>query len=292
MVREIDVMHLGRDRVIAAHEVDRLVIDPGPESSMETMLAGLQDAPRALLLTHIHLDHAGASGALIRRFPKLLVYVHEVGAPHLADPSKLIESAGRLYGDDMERLWGEVVPVPEANLVALAGGEEIEGFRVVHTPGHASHHVCYFHEASGDAFVGDMAGVRIPPSGFTVPPTPPPEIDIEAWERSLEAIAARRPQRLRLTHFGVAEKVDAQLDLVRERLRELAELAREGDREAFLGALNRRLETELDQESALRSRQAVPPEQSWLGLERYWRKRREREAAPEPGPEGALRRDH
>jgi glyoxylase-like metal-dependent hydrolase (beta-lactamase superfamily II) len=292
VVREIDVMHLGRDRVIAAHEVDGLVIDPGPESSVETMLAGLRDEPRALLLTHIHLDHAGASGALVRRFPKLLVYVHEVGAPHLADPSKLLESAGRLYGDEMERLWGEVVPVPQANLVNLAGGEVVEGFRVAHTPGHASHHICYLHEESGDAYVGDMAGVRIPPSGFTVPPTPPPEIDVEAWERSLEAIAAWRPQRLRLTHFGVAEEVDAQLDLVRERLRELAELAKGGDREAFLAALERRLESELDPESALRSRQAVPPEQSWLGLERYWRKRREREAAPGGDPGGALRRDH
>lgn len=272
MTREIDVMHLGRDRVIAAHEIGDVVIDPGPESSMETLLGELENEPRALLLTHIHLDHAGASGALVRRFPGLRVYVHEVGAPHLADPTKLLESAGRLYGNEMERLWGEILPVPEANLVAIGEGDVIEGFRVAHTPGHASHHVCYLHEAIGDAYVGDMAGVRIPPSAFTVPPTPPPEIDVEAWERSLDVIRGWRPERLRLTHFGAAEEVEAQLDRVGERLRELAELARPRDREAFLDTLERRLDAELDPETALRLRQAVPPEQSWLGLERYWRK--------------------
>ena len=271
MVREIDVMHLGYDRVIAAHEIDGVIVDPGPESSMQTLLAGLEDEPHALLLTHIHLDHAGASGALVGLYPDLRVYVHEVGAPHLADPSKLLKSAGRLYGDDMERLWGEVVPVPGANLVAIGGGDVVEGFRVAHTPGHASHHVSYLDEATGDAYVGDMAGVRIPPSGFTVPPTPPPEIDVEAWERSLDVIRAWEPERLRLTHFGVTEDVNGQLQLVGERLRELAELARPGDRDRFLAELEGRVEAELDDESARRSRQAAPPQQCWLGLERYWR---------------------
>src|SRR5215210_4434370 len=201
MSRLIDVMHLGRDRVIGAYELDGLIVDPGPSSCLETLLGGLEEEPRALLLTHIHLDHAGASGSLVRRFPRLRVYVHEAGAPHLIDPAKLLQSAGRLYGDDMERLWGDVLPVAPENVVALEGGEEIEGFRVAHVPGHASHHVAYLHEATGDAYVGDVAGVRIPPAELTLAPTPPPDIDLEGWERSLETVAAWGPRRLCLTHF-------------------------------------------------------------------------------------------
>src|SRR5215216_6218654 len=121
-------MHLGYDRVIAAYEVRGTVVDPGPTTCMETVLAGLGEEPHALMLTHIHLDHAGAAGSLVERFPGLRVYVHESGAPHLADPSKLLESAARLYGDDMERLWGDVLPVPEENIVALSGGESVQGF--------------------------------------------------------------------------------------------------------------------------------------------------------------------
>src|SRR5215210_9481106 len=142
-------MHLGRDRVIGAYDVDGLIVDPGPSSCLKTLLANLETEPRALLLTHIHLDHAGASGSLVRRFPSLRVYVHEVGAPHLVDPAKLLESAGRLYGEEMERLWGEVLAVPQENVVTLSGGEEIEGFRIAHVPGHATHHVAYLHLSTG-----------------------------------------------------------------------------------------------------------------------------------------------
>ena len=131
---------------------------------METLIDRLGAVtPRALLLTHIHLDHAGATGVLCRRYPDLRVYVHELGAPHLVDPSKLLKSAGRLYGDDMWELWGEVAPVPEERITSLKGGETVEGFRVAYTPGHASHHVSYLHEETHDAYVGDVAGVRIPP---------------------------------------------------------------------------------------------------------------------------------
>src|SRR4051812_12459775 len=168
--RLIDVMPLGNDRVIGAYDVDGAIVDPGPASTVETLLS--QTEPRALLLTHIHLDHAGATGVLVRRNPKLKVYVHERGAPHLIDPSKLLKSANQLYGDEMERLWGEIVPVPEENITVLRGGETVEGFRVEDAPGHASHHVVYLHEASGDAFLGDVGGVRVPPSGFAIAPTP------------------------------------------------------------------------------------------------------------------------
>jgi glyoxylase-like metal-dependent hydrolase (beta-lactamase superfamily II) len=269
----IDLMHLGRDRVIGAYELDGLIVDPGPSSCLEALLEGLEDEPRALLLTHVHLDHAGASGSVVDRFPKLRVYVHEVGAPHLVDPAKLLHSAARLYGDDMERLWGEVVAVPAENVVALSGGERIEGFRVAYTPGHASHHVAYLHESTGDAYVGDVAGVRIPPQEFTVAPTPPPDIDLEAWERSLKTVAEWLPQRLCLTHFGRVDDVDRQLERVGERLRTNAERARPGDRERFLAEVEAEIEAEADAGVAERLRQAAPPELLWLGLERYWRKR-------------------
>ena len=187
-MRVIDVMHLGRPHVIGCWELDGALVDPGPESSLETVLGELgEEPPRAVVLTHIHLDHAAATGAIVRRWPETPVYVHERGAPHLIDPSRLLASAERLYGDAMERLWGEIVPVPEANVTALAGGERVLGMRVAYTPGHASHHVCYLHEESGTAFVGDVAAVRIPGSNLVVPPTPPPDIDIEAWLESIDA---------------------------------------------------------------------------------------------------------
>jgi glyoxylase-like metal-dependent hydrolase (beta-lactamase superfamily II) len=281
MVREIDTMHLGRERVIAAHEVrGELIVDPGAASTVETLLAGLSAEPRAVLLTHIHLDHASATGALVRRWPDLRVYVSEVGAPHIVEPKKLLASAGRLYGpENMDRLWGEVLPVPAANVVALEGGEEVEGFRVEHVPGHAGHHLCWLDLAEGDAYVGDMAGVRIPPSDFTVAPTPPPEIDVEAWLDSLDRIEALRPRRLRLTHFGVAQDVGAQLDRAREALRTQAGAAEDGDREHFLELLGSRVQAATEQETAHSLLQAIPPDQAWQGLERYWRKRREAEAA-------------
>lgn len=272
MPRLVDCMHLGHDRVIGAYEIDGLIVDPGPTTCLETLLAGLEHEPRALLLTHVHLDHAGASGSLVARFPELRVYVHEVGAPHLVDPEKLLESAARLYGDEMETLWGEVEPVPSRNIVALTGGEEVEGFRVAYVPGHASHHVAYLHEASGDAYVGDVAGVRIPPGDVTVAPTPPPDIDLDAWERSLDLVAGWAPERLCLTHFGRVDGVSDQLERVRESLRANAECARSGDRERFLAAVEERIDSQLDEELALRTRQAAPIEQLWLGLERYWRK--------------------
>jgi glyoxylase-like metal-dependent hydrolase (beta-lactamase superfamily II) len=284
MPNQIDLLHLGNDRVIAAHELEGgVVVDPGPGSCVEALLAGLEAEPRALLLTHIHLDHAGASGVLARRFPELRVYVHEIGARHLADPSKLLESAARLYGPDMERLWGEVAPVPAARITTLAGGETVEGLEVAYTPGHASHHVAYFDADRGDAYVGDVAGVRIPPGGPTIAPTPPPDIDLDAWSRSLEVIAAWRPERLRLTHFGAAEPASEALAAAGEAVARAGERSRSGDRERFVAAVDDELAREATPEEAERTRQAAPIEQLWLGLERYWRKHREREGATQSG---------
>ena len=271
VTRLVDAKHLGTDRVIAVYVVDGLVVDPGPESCLETVLEGLEgEEPRGLLLTHIHLDHAGAAGALVERFPDLTVYVHERGAPHLADPSKLLTSATRLYGDDMERLWGRVVPVPERNIVALAGGETIEGFRVQYVPGHASHHVAYLHESSGDAFVGDVGGVQIPPAEFTLAPTPPPDIDVEAWLESLEKIEAWSPEGLCLTHFGRQADVGNQVDTVRRQLRRQAERVKECDEETFAAELMAQARAAAGADVARRYEQAAPPEQLHAGLVRYW----------------------
>lgn len=269
-MRLIDVRHLGRERVIGCWELDGILIDPGPTSSLETLIEALGgERPRALLLTHIHLDHAGASGTMVRRWPDLPVYVHEKGARHLADPAKLLASAERLYGDQMERLWGEVAPVPEVNLTPLSGGEEVLGLQVAYTPGHASHHVSFFHPPSGRAFVGDTAAVRIPPPDFVLPPTPPPDIDLELWDASIDRILEWRPRSLGLTHFGEIEEPERHLEVVRRRLREQAELAGRLTSDQFEERIREQISEHEDPETAEAMLQAVPPEQQWAGLDRY-----------------------
>ena len=274
-MRQIDVKHRGLEKVIACFEVDGILVDPGPESCLGTLLEALGgERPKALLLTHIHFDHAGAAGALVRRWPDLDVYVHERGAPHMANPEKLVASAARLYGgeDGLRETWGEVVPVPEERLKILSGGESVLGFDVQYTPGHASHHVCYFHRDSGVAFVGDMAGVRVPPSGLTLAPTPPPDIDVEAWERSLETIAAWEPQTLALTHFGTADDPAAQLAAVGESLRWQADLAGAHDQDTFMATLHQRI-AERAPDDVDEIELAAPLDHLFLGLDRWHRKR-------------------
>lgn len=279
MANVIDCMHMGNDRVIGAWEVrPGVIVDPGPASCSHTLLAGVEAEPRALLLSHIHLDHAGASGVLARRFPELQVYVHEVGAPHVADPTRLLASAERLYGEEMEALWGEVAPVPEDRVHVLQGGEEVEGLEVHYAPGHARHHVIYFDPETRDAYTGDVAGVRIPPSPLVAAPTPPPEIDVEAWLESLAMLRSLDPARLCITHFGASEDVAGQLDRLESWLAEAAAESEPGDRERFAAWLAGRFDAE-GGEIAERLRQAMPPDQLWLGLERYWRKRREADHA-------------
>jgi glyoxylase-like metal-dependent hydrolase (beta-lactamase superfamily II) len=273
-VRVIDLMHLGRERVIGCWQVDDVIIDPGPSSTLDTLLAALGDtAPRAILLTHIHLDHAGAAGTLTERWPEVQVYVHERGARHMADPSRLVGSASRLYGNDMDRLWGEMRPVPEDRLHSLVGGETLfdDAFEVAYTPGHASHHVSYRH---GDtAFVGDVGGVRITPDSIVVPPTPPPDIDVEAWQRSIAVIRSWSPARLAMTHFGDSTDVTAQLDELEARLDAWSALAREGDRDRFIATVQAEILSHGSPEQARTYQQAAPVEQLYAGYERYWSQR-------------------
>jgi glyoxylase-like metal-dependent hydrolase (beta-lactamase superfamily II) len=268
------------------------ILDPGPSSTLPALRAGLEQAGIALadvgsiLLTHIHLDHAGATGTLVRENPALRVYVHEKGAPHMADPSKLIASATRLWGDEMDRLWGEMRPVPVENLVILRGGERIAAggrdLDVAYTPGHASHHVSYCSRDSGIAFVGDTAGVRLQVGRYIMPPTPPPDIDLEAWRESLARIGAWHPETLFVTHFGPFAPAAAHLTEMADRLDMTsalarASLARDGgdeDREAwFTDELRRELRRRMSESEAHAYEVAGRFDLNWQGLARYWRKR-------------------
>ncbi len=271
----LDLRHLGRERVIAAYLVqteDGLALnDCGPTTCVPELKARLAERGlelsdvRHLLLSHIHLDHAGAAGVLVREHPELQVHVSEIGAPHLIDPSRLEASARRLYGDEFDTLWGELAPVPEGNVVVV--DTRVIGLECFPSPGHASHHVCYL-DGDGTLYAGDAAGVRILPSSFVLPPTPPPEVDLEAWAASLDEIERRSPERLALIHFGVAEDPQRHLGELRERLERWSERVRDGASEEEFGELAA-ADLGPDREAY---EQAMPFWQSYAGLKRYWEK--------------------
>jgi len=201
------------------------LVEAGPASTTAALLTGIRAAGydplriTRLLVTHIHLDHAGAAGVLLtRHLPNAKVFVHPKGAKHLIDPSKLIASAERLYGARMGELWGEILPVPEDRVVIVQDGEMIGSLRAIDTPGHAVHHHAYYDVKSGVAFTGDVAGVRMPDSRYVRPPTPPPELDLDAWTASVERLRALEPRRLCLTHFGEFDDVSWHLDDLMSRL--------------------------------------------------------------------------
>lgn len=272
--RTIDLRLLGQPHALGAHVHDGCLIDPGPSTTVETLLAELDgERPKALLLTHIHLDHAGAAGTLVRHWPDVEVWVHEAGARHMIDPTRLVRSARQVFGADFDRLWGEVLPVPERNLKVLAGGETIGPWRVAYTPGHAKHHVSYLHEADGVAFTGDVTGVRIG-EGPLLPPTPPPDIDVGAWHRSLRDIAAWQPTALAFMHFGVnATDPLAQVELLHERLDEFAAVARRSDAAQFGDWLNRWFLERADADALAPYDVSGSIENNWHGLDHYWRTR-------------------
>lgn len=291
----LDLEFLGRPHAIASAIVQSAagaaIVDPGPTTCLATLELGLQqqgirwEDVRHILLTHIHLDHAGATGTIVRAHPHVTVFVHERGAPHVADPQKLIDSATRLYGDDMSRLWGEIAPVPRQNLMVLAGGEHIDAggrtFEVAYTPGHASHHVSYLDRSSGIAFVGDTAGVCID-GGYVLPPTPPPDIDVEKWRASLDTLEAWSPDTIFLTHFGPIGSVRPHLETLWQNLQEMARWVRHtldepgSDEErsrAFADRLRQDMRRQMNEVQIAAYPVAAPFELLWLGLARYWRKR-------------------
>jgi glyoxylase-like metal-dependent hydrolase (beta-lactamase superfamily II) len=278
----IDLRHLGSERVIGSFVLageEPALVDCGPSSCLETLRGGLAAHGlavgdlRHLLLTHVHLDHAGAAGSLVAENPGLLVHVSEIGAPHLVDPTRLERSARRLYGDDFDRLWGELSPVPEEN-VRVVGGS-VRGLEAFPTPGHASHHVSYL-AADGTCFSGDATGVRIAPARHVAPVSPPPDVDLEAWEKTLDAVAERGPSRLCLPHFGLVEDPATHLEEVRRRLRLWGGRVRDGlDEEAWIRAEQEELEAATDPETAALYQQAGPLWQSYAGLRRYWDKKAE-----------------
>jgi glyoxylase-like metal-dependent hydrolase (beta-lactamase superfamily II) len=296
--RLIDLLHLGRPHVIGSYLLQGdqpALIDPGPASTLETLEAGLAAQGVALadlqtiLLTHIHLDHAGATGTLLRRYPHMRVYVHPRGAPHLVAPEKLIHSATRLYGDVMQRLWGPILPVPEQAISLLSNGETLHiGTRTLHVynaPGHASHHVIYFDTHSGAAWIGDTGGVCRPGAAVPRPATPPPDIDIEAWQRSLDMLRMLDPSVLLLTHFGPAYQPLDYIEDYRATLLHWAEIVQKGlssgaDEATQIAQLDQLAQSSLgasaSAEDATLYEQASATALSWQGLARYWRKRAER----------------
>ena len=281
----LDLVHLGRERVIGSYllETDEgpALFDCGPASTAEALKRRLADRGLALadighlLLSHIHLDHAGAAGVLVREHPGLTVHVSEVGAPHLVDPSRLERSARRLYGNDFDPLWGELAPVPQANVSVV--GERVLGLECFRTPGHASHHVCYV-DRDGVLYAGDAAGVRIQPSRFVVPPTPPPEFDLEAWLETIGEIERRAPVRLALIHFGVADDVPRHLAELRERLAAWTRDVERGATEDEFVAARRAEAAELDESDTTAYDHAIPLAQSYAGIARYCGKRAGRAA--------------
>jgi glyoxylase-like metal-dependent hydrolase (beta-lactamase superfamily II) len=273
----LDLMHQGADRVIASYLLETddglALFDCGPSTCLPRLKAALVERGvelgdvRHLLLSHIHLDHAGAAGVLVREHPKLLVHVSEIGAPHLADPSRLERSARRLYGNTFDTLWGELAPVPQENIRIVAA--RVLGLDCFPTQGHASHHVSYL-DAAGTLYAGDAGGVRIFPERTVLPPTPPPDFDLDVWLETIDEIERRGPERLALIHFGVATEPGPHLDELRRRLVEWVRLVQSGvTQEQFSESVRDEVTATADKVELYE--RAMPFWQSYAGLERYTR---------------------
>jgi glyoxylase-like metal-dependent hydrolase (beta-lactamase superfamily II) len=281
-VGPIDLHHQG-ERVIAAYLLDTsdgpALFDCGPTSTLAALRAGLAERGvqisdlRHLLLSHIHLDHAGAAGTLTRENPTLQVHVSEIGAPHLVDPSRLEQSARRLYGESFDHLWGELAPVPEQNVHPT--GDRVLDLDAFPTPGHASHHVSYL-DGDGTLYAGDAAGVRILPARHILPVSPPPDIDVEGWHRTIDEIERRNPERLALIHFGVVDDPTDHLQRLRTELDLWAARVRDGMTEDEFTAAARRDLIEAEEDGADYYERAAPFWQSYAGLRRYWDKHSQR----------------
>jgi glyoxylase-like metal-dependent hydrolase (beta-lactamase superfamily II) len=279
----LDLRHGGAAERIGCYLLDTddgpALFDCGPHSTLPRLEEALAergtglDEVRHLLLSHIHLDHAGAAGAIVRAHPHVQVHVSSIGAPHLEDPARLEASARRLYGDAFDALWGQLVPVPRESIHVV--GDEVLGLAAFPTPGHAGHHVSYL-DPEGTLFSGDAAGVRVPGCRFVLAPLPPPEVDLEAWEATIAETERRGPARLALVHFGVYDDVESHLQRLRETINRWSEWVGHGmDEETFSAAARGHVE-EVDPGEADRYAGIVPFWHCYHGLARYWRKRGER----------------
>jgi glyoxylase-like metal-dependent hydrolase (beta-lactamase superfamily II) len=275
----IDTRFQGIERTIACHRYGEVLIDPGPASSIHHVISALGGRePQVVLLTHVHLDHAGGTGKLIERYPDLQVYIHPDGLPHMVDPTRLIASATRIYGEDMHE-WGEVVPVPAENIHPLEDGQVVAGFEAIYTPGHSAHHIAFFHNETEYAIVGDLVGQMIHGFDLRVVSTPPPEVNIEDWIASLDRLALHDPvpSTLGLTHFGRVPDVLDTIEAAKKELRRLAELARDGSSEDFMADFEAKLET-VPPDIAESLIGALPVDHNYAGLTRYWSKKAAAEA--------------
>jgi glyoxylase-like metal-dependent hydrolase (beta-lactamase superfamily II) len=287
----IDTHHLGRDGTIACYLImgaQPMLVDPGPAVCLPAVEAGLAHHGltladiHAVLLTHIHLDHAGAVGSIVAANPHITVYVHQRGAPHLIDPSRLLKSATRIYGNLMDTLWGEFLPVPAARMVQLTGSEQLQlgghTYTVLDAPGHAIHHVIYQRQHDRVAFVGDTAGIRMQGFRYVRPATPPPDIDLEAWDDTLAALRTLDPQVLCLTHFGPVYDVAAHLDAVHtnnwrwaERMRTWIADGVDAEQQLVLlkAAATAEMGDEATPDGIAAYQKGASVEMSWQGLTRY-----------------------
>lgn len=298
-IRTIDLRFAATEGVVAAYlltgDNELALIETGPTSTRGNLEAGLTAAGFGLgevsrvIVTHIHLDHAGAAGGILRDCPNARLSVHPAGLPHLVDPSRLVASATRIYGDRMDELWGPIAPAPEDRIDAVRDGQSLRAggrdLRVIFTPGHARHHLALFDETTGTLFSGDAGGVRIQGTRFAVPPTPPPEFDIDAWQTSIKAMLAVRPARLALTHFGLFDDVQGHLKQLSQGLIDVTRIARETSTAAddTSHLITRLLEYQasglgesLSDGVMLRLELANPAFMGAMGLQRFLRKRAER----------------
>lgn len=295
-VWQVSLPFLGEPQIIGSYllvgENELAIIDPGPGSTLESLLSALREADfdpqdvTHILLTHIHLDHAGATGSLTRLLPRARVYVHNLGAPHLIDPSRVVASAARIYGDRMKLLWGDIKATPAERIQRIGDGDMLNvagrQLSVHYTPGHAIHHVSFFDTRTREFFAGDVAGVRLPDVDYVRPPTPPPDIDLEAWSKSIALIRQLRPAVLYLAHFGPTTDVERHLDRLEAALYKwgdfVLEAMRQGKSEAeIIVLLVEKTQPELEQvaqdaHAVQRYEIAANYAMSVQGYMRYWKR--------------------
>lgn len=293
---QADVRFRGRSRLIACAVLETdaglILVDPGPTSTLETLeraltpLGGLR-AVNDVVLTHIHLDHAGCVGQLVANLPEVMVHVHPIGARHLINPERLIRSATRIYEERMGQLWGAILPVPASRVCAVADGTRLRvggrTLRACYTPGHASHHIVWFDDAAGVVFAGDAAGMRIEGADHIIPVAPPPDIDLIAWEETLSKLETESPKRLFLTHFGLVKDVKAHLHRMRERLRAWSDAVRQSLDDDYESDAARAADFHESEMTHMNASVDIAdqepygymgqPRESWYGLARYWRKK-------------------